>query len=317
MASNHKIVSHDEWIEERKKLLAKEKEFNRLRDQLSEQRRALPWERVDKQYTFEGPNGKETLTQLFDGASQLVVYHFMFDPKWDAGCPHCSFWADNFDRIGIHLKHRDISFVAISRAPYVEHRLRGNHVRDVVDHDGRDDDSERDADHSWNHGQHERNGTRRVLHDRLSHRVDRIQRRCDGGEWAFDSAHLLSDSMAIRSGVLAGLTIVGAGLYQLSTLKQNCLRHCCSSKSLLADDQNRSPSAAVRAGLSYGASCFDCCWALMCLLFVVGVMNLYWIAAITICVLAEKTLPWGLRIARVTAVALIGWGSVAIAMGVR
>jgi hypothetical protein len=181
MAESHKIVPHDEWIEERKKLLAKEKEFNRLRDQLSEQRRALPWERVEKQYTFEGPNGKETLAQLFDGASQLVVYHFMFDPKWDAGCPRCSFWADNFDRIPIHLKHRDISFVAISRAPHVEHRLRGNHVRDVVDHDGRDDDSERDADHSWNHGQHERNGARRVLHDRLSHRMDRIQRRCDGG----------------------------------------------------------------------------------------------------------------------------------------
>ena len=93
MASGHKIVSHAEWIEERKKLLAKEKEFNRLRDQLNAQRRQLPWERVQKQYVFEGPNGKETLPQLFDGASQLVVYHFMFDPKWDAGCPHCSRWA--------------------------------------------------------------------------------------------------------------------------------------------------------------------------------------------------------------------------------
>ena len=127
MATNHKVVSHAEWIEERKKLLAKEKEFNRLRDQLSAQRRELPWERVDKQYTFEGPNGKETLPQIFDGASQLVVYHFMFDPKWDAGCPHCSFWADNFDRIGIHLKHRDISFVAISRAPYA--KLEAYHKR--------------------------------------------------------------------------------------------------------------------------------------------------------------------------------------------
>jgi predicted dithiol-disulfide oxidoreductase (DUF899 family) len=120
MAKNHKIVSRDEWIEARKKLLAKEKEFTRLRDQLSEQRRELPWERVDKQYVFEGPKGKETFAQLFDGSSQLVVYHFMFDPKWDAGCPHCSFWADNFDRIPIHLKHRDISFVAISRAPYAK-----------------------------------------------------------------------------------------------------------------------------------------------------------------------------------------------------
>jgi len=118
MAANHKIVSREEWIEARKKLLAREKEFTQLRDRLSQERRELPWERVEKQYVFEGPNGKETLPQLFDGASQLVVYHFMFDPKWDAGCPHCSFWADNFDRIPIHLKHRDISFVAISRAPY-------------------------------------------------------------------------------------------------------------------------------------------------------------------------------------------------------
>jgi|SRR5215472_5946400 len=129
MASNHKVVSHAEWIEARKKLLSKEKEFNRLRDELSEQRRALPWERVDKDYVFEGPGGKETLPQLFEGASQLVVYHFMFNPNWDAGCPHCSFWADNFDRIPIHLRHRDISFVAISRAPYAKlaayHRRMG------------------------------------------------------------------------------------------------------------------------------------------------------------------------------------------------
>ncbi len=132
-------------------------------------------------------------------------------------------------------------------------------------------------------------------------------------QWAFDSAHLLSDSMAIRSGAVAGLIIVSAGLYQLSPLKENCLRHCCSSN--LLDDPTRSPSLAIRAGLTYGVSCFGCCWALMCLLFVVGIMNLFWIAAITVWVLAEKTLPWGLRLARVTAVALIGWGSVAIAMG--
>lgn len=118
MESNHRILSHEEWIEARKELLIKEKEFTRLRDELSRQRRALPWERVDQQYVFDGPNGKETLAQLFDGASQLIVYHFMFNPDWDAGCPHCSFWADNFDRIPIHLKHRDISFVAISRASY-------------------------------------------------------------------------------------------------------------------------------------------------------------------------------------------------------
>ena len=120
MMANHPIVSREEWIEARKKLLVKEKEFTRLRDQLSRERRDLPWERVDKQYVFEAPNGKENLAQLFDGTSQLVVYHFMFNPKREAGCPHCSFWADNFDRIGIHLKHRDISFVAISRAPYAK-----------------------------------------------------------------------------------------------------------------------------------------------------------------------------------------------------
>jgi len=135
-------------------------------------------------------------------------------------------------------------------------------------------------------------------------------------QWAFDSAHLLSDSMAIRSGVAAGIIVVAAGLYQLTPVKRNCLRRCCSSKNVLADDQNRNASAALRAGLTYGVSCLGCCWALMCLLFVVGVMNIFWIAAITLLVLAEKTLPWGLRIARVTAVGLIGWGSVALAAAV-
>jgi predicted metal-binding membrane protein len=136
-------------------------------------------------------------------------------------------------------------------------------------------------------------------------------------QWAFDSAHVLSDTMAIRSEVTAGLIVVAAGLYQLSPLKRNCLRRCCSSKTLTGDDQKRSPSAAVRAGLTYGVSCLGCCWALMCLLFVVGVMNIFWIAAIAVLVLAEKTLPWGLRLARVTAVGLIGWGSVALAIAVH
>jgi predicted dithiol-disulfide oxidoreductase (DUF899 family) len=99
-------------------LLAKEKEFNRVRDGLSQTRRDLPWERVDKQYKFNGANGEETLADLFAGKSQLVIYHFMFDPTWEAGCKSCSFWADNFNSIGIHLKHRDISFLAVSRAPY-------------------------------------------------------------------------------------------------------------------------------------------------------------------------------------------------------
>jgi predicted dithiol-disulfide oxidoreductase (DUF899 family) len=118
MLENHKVVSHREWIEARKELLKKEKEFTRLRDQLNQQRRDLPWERVEKSYAFEGPNGKETLSDLFDGRSQLVVYHFMFAPDWDAGCPHCSHWADNFDRVIVHLNQRDVTMIAVSRAPY-------------------------------------------------------------------------------------------------------------------------------------------------------------------------------------------------------
>jgi predicted dithiol-disulfide oxidoreductase (DUF899 family) len=115
---NRKIVSRKEWIEARKQLLIKEKEFTRLRDDLSHERRGLPWERVDKEYVFEGPHGKETLPQLFEGRSQLIVYHFMFDPGWDAGCKHCSFWADNFNPIIVHLNHRDVTMIAVSRAPY-------------------------------------------------------------------------------------------------------------------------------------------------------------------------------------------------------
>lgn len=117
MIDNHKVVSKDEWLKARVELLAKEKEFTRLRDQLSRQRREMPWERVEKEYIFDGPNGKESLAQLFEKRSQLIVYHFMFDPSWEAGCKHCSFWADNFERNVIHLKHRDVTLVAISRAP--------------------------------------------------------------------------------------------------------------------------------------------------------------------------------------------------------
>lgn len=113
----HEIVSRDEWIARRKKFLAKEKEFTRLRDQLSEERRNLPWVKVDKTYVFDGPNGKETLSELFEGRSQIVVYHFMFDPNWDEPCKSCSFWADNFERNVVHLKQRDVTLVAISRAP--------------------------------------------------------------------------------------------------------------------------------------------------------------------------------------------------------
>jgi predicted dithiol-disulfide oxidoreductase (DUF899 family) len=115
--SEHEVVQHEEWVEARKALLANEKEFTRLRDQLTEQRRALPWERVVKECVFDGPEGKQTLAELFDGRSQLVVYHFMFGPDDDVGCKSCSFWADNFDPNVVHLNARDVTFVAISRAP--------------------------------------------------------------------------------------------------------------------------------------------------------------------------------------------------------
>jgi predicted dithiol-disulfide oxidoreductase (DUF899 family) len=114
---SHDVVSTDDWLEARKELLDKEKEFTRLRDQLSQQRRDLPWERVDKDYRFAGPTGDVTLADLFAGRQQLIVYHFMFDPSDEEGCPSCSFWADNFNGIDVHLRQRDVSFVAVSRAP--------------------------------------------------------------------------------------------------------------------------------------------------------------------------------------------------------
>ncbi|HVM96528.1 MAG TPA: DUF899 family protein, partial [Candidatus Acidoferrales bacterium] len=108
--AHHKVVSQEEWLTERRALLAKEREFDRLRDELSRTRRALPWETVDKKHVFDSPRGTQTLADLFGKCSQLVVYHFMFAPEWDAGCKHCSFWADNFNGIDVHLKHRDVSF---------------------------------------------------------------------------------------------------------------------------------------------------------------------------------------------------------------
>ena len=113
----HRIVSRDEWLAARKALLAKEKAFTTERDALSQERRRLPWVKVDKTYVFEGPAGKETLTDLFDGRNQLLVYHFMFGPDWKEGCQSCSFWADNYNGVDVHLAHRDTALVAISRAP--------------------------------------------------------------------------------------------------------------------------------------------------------------------------------------------------------
>ena len=117
---DHKIVSRKEWLAARKRLLVEEKKFTRLRDRLNQQRRSLPWVKVDKEYVFDGPKGKATLAELFGGMGQLIVYHFMFAPGWKEGCPHCSFWADHYDSVGIHLGQRDTTLVDVSRAPIKE-----------------------------------------------------------------------------------------------------------------------------------------------------------------------------------------------------
>ncbi len=117
------IVSHDDWIKARLALREAEKLHTQQREALTRMRMAMPWERVEKSYGFEGPDGPLSLADLFDGHSQLIVYHFMFGPDWEEGCKSCSFWADNFNGIPIHLAHRDVAFTAISRAPLdkIEH----------------------------------------------------------------------------------------------------------------------------------------------------------------------------------------------------
>jgi len=117
VAVNRKIVSHSEWLAARTEFLKKEKEFTRLRDELSKQRRELPWEKVEKKYVFDGPNGKESLADLFAGRSQLLVYHFMLGPDWVEGCASCSLLADHFDGAIPHLNARDVTFLVVSRAP--------------------------------------------------------------------------------------------------------------------------------------------------------------------------------------------------------
>lgn len=114
---HHQVVSRAEWLEARKGLLAREKAFTRLRDEINAERLALPWVEVDKDYAFETPSGRKSLADLFDGRSQLVVYHFMFGPDWEAGCPGCSFMADHFDGTLPHLNNHDVTLVAVSRAP--------------------------------------------------------------------------------------------------------------------------------------------------------------------------------------------------------
>jgi predicted dithiol-disulfide oxidoreductase (DUF899 family) len=116
----NRVVSHEEWLQARLELLAAEKEFTRQRDALTRRRAAMPWERVEKPYRFEGPKGGLSLADLFAGRSQLIVYHFMFAPDWEEGCKSCSFWADNFNGIPVHLNHRDVTFTAVSRAPFAK-----------------------------------------------------------------------------------------------------------------------------------------------------------------------------------------------------
>ncbi len=116
----HKVVPKKDWLAARQALLIQEKKFTRLRDELDRQRRDLPWVKVEKDYVFDGPKGRQTLAELFDGKSQLIVYHFMFGPGWKQGCPHCSFWADHFDATLLHLAQRDTALVAVSRAPLKE-----------------------------------------------------------------------------------------------------------------------------------------------------------------------------------------------------
>jgi len=115
-----KIVSPAEWLAARKELLKKEKEFTRLRDQLSQQRRDMPWEKVEKAYVFDGPKGKETLADLFGGRSQLIVYHFMLGPDWKEGCPSCSLISDHIDGSVVHLAARDVRLAVVSRAPLAQ-----------------------------------------------------------------------------------------------------------------------------------------------------------------------------------------------------
>lgn len=118
--TNHRVVSQEQWVTERRKLLAREKELTQLRDQIARERRALPWARIDKVYTFDTPEGARTLADLFAGRRQLMVQHFMLGPGWEEGCQSCSYMADHTDGMNVHLAARDVTFVAISRAPLSE-----------------------------------------------------------------------------------------------------------------------------------------------------------------------------------------------------
>jgi predicted dithiol-disulfide oxidoreductase (DUF899 family) len=113
----HRVTDETHWVEARRKLLTREKELTELQEKVAEERRALPWVKVEKDYVFDTPQGARTLAELFDGRSQLIVYHFMFSPSWEAGCVGCSFLADHIDGANQHLKHHDVTWIAVSRAP--------------------------------------------------------------------------------------------------------------------------------------------------------------------------------------------------------
>jgi predicted dithiol-disulfide oxidoreductase (DUF899 family) len=118
--ANHAVVSMDQWLAARKALMVHEKELTHLRDRIARERRALPWVRVETDYVFDTLEGPRRLAELFEGRSQLLVQHFMFAPGWEQGCPSCSYMADHTDGMTVHLAHRDVTFVAVSRAPLAE-----------------------------------------------------------------------------------------------------------------------------------------------------------------------------------------------------
>lgn len=119
-SDHHRVVTPNDWIAERKALLAREKDLTRLRDQIARERRALPWVRIEKDYVFDTPAGPRQLVDLFQGRRQLLVQHFMLGPGWEQGCKSCSFMADHLDGISVHLAQRDIALLAVSRAPLAE-----------------------------------------------------------------------------------------------------------------------------------------------------------------------------------------------------
>jgi len=117
---NHPVVSKERWVAERKTLLAREKELTRLRDQIASERRALPWVRIEKDYVFDGPEGRRALADLFEGRRQLLVQHFMFGPGWEQGCQSCSYMADHIGGMKVHLEHRDVTLLVVSHAPLAD-----------------------------------------------------------------------------------------------------------------------------------------------------------------------------------------------------